>query len=82
MNQEPRALMIKELRQIPGVGPSIANDLVNIGITRVSDLKNQDPEWLYHQSNNLQESCRINAFSMCSDALYTMQLKINTKKKS
>lgn len=42
---------IKELLQIPGVGISVANDLINIGITSIGDLKNNDPEWLYHQSN-------------------------------
>ena len=34
---------LKELMRIPGVGKSIANDLLNIGITSVSDLKGKDP---------------------------------------
>lgn len=57
---------IKELRQIPGVGASIANDLINIGITKVSDLKNKDPEWLYKQSNAfagcVQDRCLLYVF--------------------
>lgn len=57
---------IKELRQIPGVGISIANDLVNIGITSIADLKNKDPEWLYHQSNKfagvIQDRCLLYVF--------------------
>ncbi len=57
---------IKELREIPGVGISIANDLLNIGITKIEDLKNKDPEWLYHQSNKyagvVQDRCLLYVF--------------------
>jgi len=42
---------LKELQLIPGVGKSIAQDLLNIGITRVSELKNNNPEKLYEQMN-------------------------------
>ncbi|MBS1758773.1 MAG: pathogenicity locus [Bacteroidetes bacterium] len=42
---------IKELRQIPGVGISIANDLYQIGIQCIADLKTKNPEELYNQSN-------------------------------
>ncbi len=48
---------IKELKQIRGVGISIANDLWNIGITSIKDLKAKDPELLYHQSNKFA-SCK------------------------
>jgi hypothetical protein len=61
-----RREQIQELRKIPGVGASIANDLINIGITRISDLKNQDPEMLYHQSNKycgtVQDRCLLYVF--------------------
>ena len=57
---------IKELMQIPGVGKSIANDLLNIGIRSVSELKNQSPEELYHLSNKyagvVQDRCLLYAF--------------------
>jgi len=57
---------IKELKQIPGVGISIANDLWNIGITSIKDLKNKDPEVLYHQSNKyagvVQDRCLLYVF--------------------
>ena len=39
--------ILKEFRQVPGVGKSIAEDLWNLGLRSVSDLKNQDPEDLY-----------------------------------
>ena len=38
---------IKELQEIPGVGKSIANDLYELGIRTVKDLKGKDPELLY-----------------------------------
>lgn len=36
-----------ELLTIPGVGKNIAEDLHNIGIHTVADLRGQDPEALY-----------------------------------
>src|SRR5207244_11360392 len=39
--------ILREFRQIPGVGKSIAEDLWNLGLRSVSDLKNKDPEDLY-----------------------------------
>jgi hypothetical protein len=40
---------LRELRQIPGVGPSIARDLLGMGIRRVADLRGADPEALYQR---------------------------------
>lgn len=37
----------KELQTIPGIGKSLSQDLLDIGIRRVSDLKGRDPERLY-----------------------------------
>jgi hypothetical protein len=36
-----------DLQTIPGVGPSLAQDLRELGIARVADLRGQDPEHLY-----------------------------------
>jgi hypothetical protein len=36
-----------ELRRIPGVGPSIAQDFRDLGIHRVDDLRGADPQALY-----------------------------------
>lgn len=44
--------ILKELQTIPGVGKSIALDLRNIGITKIADLKNNNPEKLYEQMNH------------------------------
>ena len=39
--------VIRELSQIPGVGPSIASDLYRLGIHEVAELRGRDPEALY-----------------------------------
>jgi hypothetical protein len=38
---------LRRLQVIPGVGPSIAEDLYRLGIKKVSCLKGKDPEKLY-----------------------------------
>ena len=57
---------IKDLMQIPGVGPSIARDLVGIGIKGVEDLKGRSPERLYAASNRargvVQDPCLLYVF--------------------
>lgn len=57
---------IKELTIIPGVGKSIANDLVHIGISRVNDLVGKNAEQLYNQSNKfagcVQDKCLLYVF--------------------
>lgn len=41
--------MKDELRSIPGVGMRIAEDLKILGIHKVNDLKDKNPETLYRQ---------------------------------
>ena len=36
-----------DLQTIPGVGPSIAQDLKDLGYSMVRDLLNEDPEQMY-----------------------------------
>ncbi|WP_120274110.1 helix-hairpin-helix domain-containing protein [Mangrovibacterium diazotrophicum] len=63
MNKEQS---IKELKTIPGVGKSIADDLWNIGILKVADLVGKDPEVLYDLSNRyagvVQDRCLLYVF--------------------
>lgn len=40
---------LRDLRRIPGIGPSLARDLMSLGICGVADLKNRDPQQLYEQ---------------------------------
>jgi nucleotidyltransferase/DNA polymerase involved in DNA repair len=39
----------ERLDSIPGIGPKIAKLLNDVGISRVIDLKQRDPERLYHR---------------------------------
>ncbi|WP_138429597.1 helix-hairpin-helix domain-containing protein [Fodinibius saliphilus] len=63
MNKEEA---IKELSTIPGVGKSIANDLWNINIKSILDLKDRSPEKLYDLSNQkagvVQDRCLLYVF--------------------
>lgn len=45
---------VKALQQIPGVGKSIAQDLVKLGIHSVADLKGADPQALYQKLCDLE----------------------------
>lgn len=47
MKTHSRTESLKGLQVIPGVGPSIAEDLYELGIRRVANLKGRDPEKLY-----------------------------------
>ena len=40
---------LKELQQIPGVGKAISQDMWQLGLHSVADLKGQDPEELYER---------------------------------
>ena len=56
----------RSLTDIPGVGKSIAQDLRNIGIHRIEDLKGMDPQRLYELSNahagRVQDRCLLYVF--------------------
>ena len=49
LSPDARADALKELRRIPGVGPSLAQDLLSLGISRVAQLRRKNPERLYRQ---------------------------------
>jgi Pathogenicity locus len=55
-----------ELEEIPSVGPSIAQDLIDMGITRVAQLKGRSPEALYRKLCDLtgtrQDPCVLYTF--------------------
>lgn len=57
---------LRELRTIPGIGPSLAQDLYDLGIRRVADLKRRDPERLYRrleqQTCSKQDRCVLYVF--------------------
>lgn len=61
-----RKAISKELQKIPGVGISIANDLMEIGIASITSLADKNPEELYRQSNEkrgmIQDRCLLYVF--------------------
>jgi hypothetical protein len=61
-----KAKILKELQIIPGIGKSIALDLYDIGIRKVSDLQGKDPSGLYNKSNKkvgmVQDRCLLYTF--------------------
>jgi hypothetical protein len=71
-----------ELEQIPGVGPSIAADLHDIGITAVAELKNADPQALYDRvctrTGEKQDRCLLYVFR-CA-VYYASQVKHEPEK--
>jgi hypothetical protein len=46
----------RNLEQIPGVGKIIAQDMRNIGIHTISQLKNKNPEHLYRKLCNYKRN--------------------------
>lgn len=55
-----------DLKEIPGVGKSIAEDLRLIGIRKVADLKGKNPETLYNRHNKrvgrVEDRCLLYVF--------------------
>ena len=49
-----KKVVAKKLQVIPGVGISIAQDLIDLGVSDVSDLKGRNPEKLYDQLMELR----------------------------
>ncbi|HEX8903429.1 MAG TPA: helix-hairpin-helix domain-containing protein [Longimicrobiaceae bacterium] len=47
--EEGKPDALKEFRRIPGVGKSIAQDLWDLGLRRVDDLRGGDPQALYER---------------------------------
>jgi hypothetical protein len=49
MIADTKEIVLRDLRQIPGVGREVAEDLWGLGVRAVADLKDQDPERLYER---------------------------------
>ncbi|WP_126380734.1 helix-hairpin-helix domain-containing protein [Desulfovibrio ferrophilus] len=49
---------IRNLKRIPGVGPSLSEDLYRLGFTSVSALADQDPQAMYDRLMEL-EGCHV-----------------------
>jgi hypothetical protein len=57
---------LKDLQRIPGIGPSLARDLLDLGVRSVEALKGKNPEKLYDQLSALrgahQDRCVLYTF--------------------
>ena len=49
MSEPSKQLVLREFKQIPGVGRSIAEDLWDLNFRSVQELARQDPEAMYYQ---------------------------------
>jgi len=61
---------LQELEQIPGVGKTIAQDMQNIGIHSIDDLKGRQAEQLYDRLCEFKAS-PVRVFSTIYDIRYT-----------
>ncbi len=79
-----RQQAIKELKQIPGVGISMATDPWHIGITSIKDLKGKSPEILYDLSNQVagctRDRCLLYIFKCAVYYAETPKEKQKTEK--
>lgn len=61
-----RGNQMKELQQIPGIGPKMAATLVSLGINTVADLRDKNPQELYERLNRItgqrQDPCVLYTF--------------------
>lgn len=61
---------MSDLRNIPGIGKNIEQDLFNIGIMNIADLKGKKPEELYVQD------CLFKGFQEDKCQLYVFRLAV------
>jgi hypothetical protein len=69
-------IVSKELQAIPGIGPSIARDLIDLGYIHISELKGAVPESMY------QRLCELRGQSIDRCVLYVFRCAVyfaNTK---
>jgi len=59
-----------DLRSIPGVGESIAKDLIDLGYRNPSDLRGEDPERMY------EALCELRGIRIDRCMLYTFRCAI------
>ena len=62
--------MKSDLREIPGVGKSIEQDLLNLGYHSIASLVGQDPEEMY------QKDCLLKGFQEDRCLLYVFRLAV------
>lgn len=61
---------IRELKKIPGIGASMAEDLYDLGVRKASDLKKNNPELLY------KKLCAIRGIHIDRCVLYVFRCAV------
>jgi hypothetical protein len=61
---------IRDLRRVPGIGPSLARDLVDLGIRSVDALRGRNPEHLY------EKLCALRGSHQDRCVLYTFRCAV------
>ena len=61
---------LKDLQRIPGIGPSLAQDLYDLGIHRVSALRRRNPQRLY------EKLCKLRGVHQDRCVLYTFRCAV------
>jgi len=61
---------LKALQIIPGVGPRLAQALVDLGFSEVAELKGQDPEKMY------QDLCALRGVGIDPCVLYVFRCAV------
>lgn len=69
-SSQDNKLVKTDLLTVPNIGPSIKEDLMNIGITCVEDLKGKDPEELY------RNDCKVKGFQDDRCLLYVFRMAV------
>lgn len=59
-----------DLKIIPGVGKAVERDLHNLGIRKISDLKDQNPQLLY------EKLCKLQGAQIDRCMLYTFRCAV------
>ncbi len=54
MMRKARNAATTDLQRIPGIGPSMARDLLELGYHQVEDLEGEDPEEMYDRLRSLR----------------------------
>ena len=60
----------KALQVIPGIGPSMAQDLIDLGYSSPGDLRDEDPQTMY------DELCRMRGQHIDRCVLYTFRCAV------
>ncbi len=60
----------KSFQTIPGIGPNMADDLIDLGFSNASELRDQDPERMY------SDLCELRGQEMDRCVLYVFRCAV------